>query len=109
MMDDVDLFGGRRGAAYLSMLKEKLPVFMKLHNCHYFQQDGAPCHIARMAKRWLGEQDIQPICPWSGSSPDLNPIENWWAVLKKKVSALKPTSHQDLVDKIKSVVPGSHP
>ena len=76
---------------------------MKLHNCHYFQQDGAPCHTAKLVKRWLEEQEIQLICPWPGSSPDLNPIENCWAVMKKKVSALKPTSYQDLVDKIKTV------
>ena len=86
-------------AAYLSMLKEKLSVFMQLHN---FQQDGAPCHTARVVKRLFEEQDIQLICPWPGSSPDLNPIENCWAVLTtKKVSALKPTSHQDLVIQLK--------
>jgi transposase len=37
------------------------------------------------------------------NSPDLSPIENCWAVMKKKVSILKPTSREDLLEKIKRV------
>ena len=40
---------------------------------------------------------------WPSNSPDLNPIENFWVILKNKVSELNLTSYKDLVDKVKSV------
>ena len=39
----------------------------------------------------------------AGSSPDLNPIEHCWTVVKKKVSDLRPTGEQDLIQKLKTV------
>lgn len=89
--------------AYLAILNEKVPNFMTIHNCSHFQHDGAPCHSSRKVKDWLSEQRIQVIHPWPGNSPDLNPIENCWAVMKKKVSILKPTSREDLLEKIRRV------
>ena len=42
---------------------------------------------------------------WTGleNSPDLNPIENLWTVLKDKVSEKQPASAKELVDTIKAV------
>ena len=40
---------------------------------------------------------------WPGNSPDLNPIENCWFILKNKAAELNPTSYKDVVDKVKSV------
>lgn len=51
----------------------------------------------------MKRQNIATIGPWPGSSPDLNIIENCWAVIKKKVSALRPTSVKDLINKFKVV------
>ena len=34
-------------AKYLTIVQEKLPVWMPLHETTIFQQDGAPCHTAR--------------------------------------------------------------
>jgi transposase len=90
-------------AVYLQILKEMLPHFMLVHSCTHFQQDGAPCHTARVAKAWISEQGIELINLWPGSSLDLNPIENCWAIVKKKVSFYKPTSTKDLIEKIKQV------
>lgn len=90
-------------AVYLDMLKKKLPYWLRHHNSTIFQHDGAPAHNAKSVKSWLVEQSIDLLAPWPGSSPDLNPIENCWAVLKKNVAALKPTSQSDLHDKIKRV------
>jgi len=39
----------------------------------------------------------------AGNSPDLNPIENLWVILKRKVAARNPTSASDLKEAIKHV------
>ena len=88
---------------YLNTLQEELQDSMLNGHCHWFQHDGAPCHSAKVVKNWLVGNNIQLLHPWPGSSPDLNPIENCWAILKKKVAQLRPTSLKDLENKIKSV------
>ena len=48
-------------------------------------QDGAPCHKAKSIKNLLASQKI-PLLDWLGNSPDLNPIENVWELLKRETS-----------------------
>ena len=48
-----------------------------------FQQDGAPCHKSKLISEWLMKKNIKTL-NWAAQSPDLNPIENIWAYLKKK-------------------------
>ncbi len=49
-----------------------------------------------MITKWLGEQNIEILGPWTGNSPDLNPIENLWSVLKRPVDKQKPTNSDKL-------------
>jgi len=56
----------------------------------WFQEDLAPCHTAKKckaAKQALGLK----VLPWVGQSPDLNPIENAWAELERRLRA-RPTA-----------------
>ena len=48
-------------------------------------QDGAPCHTARSVIDWLGDCGVSFINDWPGSSPDFNPIENLWAIIKARL------------------------
>lgn len=56
-----------------------------------FMQDGAPCHRAKSIQNLFSQHKLK-ILPWPGNSPDLNPIENVWSLLKTNVySSPNPT------------------
>jgi hypothetical protein len=87
---------------YMQILEERLHTSMADLNCFIFQQDGAPCHMSKAVKGWLNSNHIPLLQNWPGSSADLNPIENCWALLKREVAKLKPTSQLDLQEKVKT-------
>lgn len=49
-----------------------------------YQQDNCPCHASKKTKNWLNNEQINFI-KWPTYSPDLNLIENTWAMLSKHV------------------------
>ena len=50
---------------------------------------NAPVHTYNVVQDIVQEQSVS-ILPWPVVSPDMNPIENVWAVLGKKVRKAKP-------------------
>ena len=73
------------GEKYVDLFTSKLELCMRVHNCEIFMQDGVPCHRSKMVKKFLKRKRIQ-MFEWPGNSPDLNPIENLWHLMKNKVS-----------------------
>ena len=51
----------------------------------FLQQDNAPPHVSRATNKFFSKKRLQVI-DWPPNSPDLNPIENAWSVLKDKVT-----------------------
>ncbi len=54
-----------------------------------FQQDLAPAHTAKSTKTWLNDHGVG-VLDWPANSPDLNPIENLWGIVKRKMRNKRP-------------------
>jgi len=53
-------------------------------------QDGDSKHRGFVVRDYLKNRRVNVIEDWSVNSPDLNPIENCWAILKDHLSKKKP-------------------
>ena len=64
-----------------------------------FQQDLAPCHTAKKVKKFFEENHIK-ILDWPGNSPNLNPIENLWSIVKTQLLKKDCTTQTKLINTI---------
>ncbi len=62
-----------------------------------FQQDLAPAHTA---KSWLNDHGVG-VLDWPANSPDLNPIENLWGIVKRKIRNKRPKNANELKATVK--------
>ena len=92
---------------YLELLSDNLyDCFIKCRinvTDGIFQQDGASCHTAKIIKEWLDFVQIDFIKDWPGNSPDLNPIENLWAIIKGELRGRDTSSLPKLEAAIRDV------
>jgi transposase len=90
-------------AKYIEVLDAKVKIHMQISGATVFQQDSAPCHTAKVVKKWFADNKVKLLQSWPANSPDLNVIENCWQIMKRKVAAHHPTSEVDLVKVLKQV------
>lgn len=76
-------------------LQTEVPIWKQRKRV--LMHDGARAHTAKHIGRYLEEKKVPFLRSWPPRSPHLNPIENFWADLQKKVSNRSPRSTDELV------------
>jgi transposase len=68
----------------------------------HFLQDNAPMHKAGIAKEWLHNNGVS-VLDFPPYSPDLNPIENLWAIMAREVEKKQCEDDEALGDAVLEV------
>lgn len=63
----------------------------------YYLQDNAPVHKSKLATKWFHDNGITCI-DFPPYSPDLNPIENLWEDIEKRVEKRQPKTVEEIQD-----------
>ena len=75
-----------------------------------FMQDNAPCHKAKVVTEFLARENIETL-PWPPQSPDMNPIENLWAIIKRRIKKKfsTPRTRDELIEQVFTIWNGIGP
>ena len=69
------------GEKYLDLLQEVMPSCPRHF---YWMDDNAPAHRAQVVQQWLADDGCHKMS-WPAQSLGLNPIENAWSELKRRL------------------------
>ncbi len=83
---------------YCDILKQSMiPPFGGLGRRAVFQHDNDPKHTSKTTTALLKKLRVK-VMDWPNMSPDLNPIERLWGILKRKVEECKVSNIHQLRD-----------
>ncbi|CAF1996242.1 unnamed protein product [Rotaria magnacalcarata] len=95
----------RDGQYYVSTIKHPVKAHVWCCFSQYgfgklkLLEDNDPKHTSKMCKRFKVDNGIQSLA-WPSQSPDCNPIENIWSLLKIKINKQPPTSIKKFIRRI---------
>ncbi len=85
---------------YIELMEDVMPeIEEKFGENIIFQDDNASCHESARTKKWKDANELN-VMEWVPQSPDMNPIENLWSLLKRKLSKYKRVpSNREMLEK----------
>lgn len=98
----VALEGNLNSVKYLDLLENVLlPELNAVDTPMVFMQDNAPSHSAGIVSQFFDQHDIERLV-WPPQSPDINPIENLWAIIKAKMQKKFPIpkTRDELIEQV---------
>lgn len=84
---------------YIEILNSNILDLMYNNPLLIFQDDNDPKHRSKNVSIYKEEYNIQSLV-WPSNSPDLNPIENVWYLLKRKLHGKEYDSVENLKNNI---------
>lgn len=90
---------------YKDLLEQRLEAELRKVDANgkaVFQQDSAPCHVSKVMMKYFKDKTISCL-EWPGNSPDLNPMENLWAIVKARLRKMDCTTITKLVEAVNRI------
>lgn len=82
------------------ILKPLIPILNLWNNDLIFMQDRSPIHTSKKTQKFLKSRRIEWMEDWPPKGPDMNPVENVWAEMERRLPDRLPKNKDELWDMV---------